>query len=99
MDQVPSSGIAAHSSSFRASRATWTLKYWIGVRATKPPAYGFVVGGRFTFRRCGAPVCDLDAVEVVRRDRRVPNAIPFDGLKIDKPVVAEIGRYRAFSAG
>jgi hypothetical protein len=46
----------------------------------------------------GARVWDLDAVEVVRRDR-VPNAIPFDGLKIDKPVVAEIEHYRAFSAG
>jgi hypothetical protein len=35
--------------------------------------------------------CDLDAVEVVRRDRRVPNTIPFDGLKIDKPVVPKLG--------
>jgi hypothetical protein len=42
---------------------------------------------------------DLDAVEVVRPDGRVPNAIPFDGLKIDKPVVAEIEHYRAISAG
>ena len=41
----------------------------------------------------------LTPVEVVRRDRRVPNAIPFDGLKIDKPVVVEIEHYRAFSAG
>jgi hypothetical protein len=39
----------------------------------------------------GARVCDLDAVEVVRRDRRVPNTIPFDGLKIDKPVVPKLG--------
>ena len=30
---------------------------------------------------------------------RVPNAISFDGLKIDRPAVPEIGRYRAFSAG
>jgi hypothetical protein len=43
--------------------------------------------------------CDLDAVEVVRRDRRVPNAIPFAGLKINKPVVAEVEHYRAFFAG
>jgi hypothetical protein len=30
---------------------------------------------------------------------RVPNAIPIDGLKINKPVVAEIEHYRAFFAG
>jgi hypothetical protein len=30
---------------------------------------------------------------------RVPNAISIGGLKINKPVVAEIGRYRAFIAG
>src|SRR5215212_3946813 len=53
-------------------------------------AYGPVVGGRFTLRRAGAPVCDLDAVEVVRRDRRVPNAIPIDGLKINQPVVPKL---------
>ena len=43
--------------------------------------------------------CDLDAVEVVRRDRRIPNAIPIDGLKINKPAAAEIEHYRAFFAG
>jgi len=37
--------------------------------------------------------CDLDAVKVVRRDRRMPNAISFDGLKINKPAVAEIEHY------
>ena len=37
--------------------------------------------------------CDLDAVKVVRRDRRIPNAISFDGLKINKPAVAEIEHY------
>ena len=42
---------------------------------------------------------DLDAVEVVRRDRRIPNAIPIDGLKINKPAAAEIEHYRAFFAG
>jgi hypothetical protein len=57
---------------------------------TTPQAYGPVVGGRFTLRRAGAPVCDLDAVEVVRRDRRVPNAIPIDGLKINQPVVPKL---------
>jgi hypothetical protein len=29
----------------------------------------------------------------------IPNAIPIDGLKINKPVVAEIEHYRAFFAG
>jgi hypothetical protein len=43
--------------------------------------------------------CDLDAVEVVRRDRRIPNAIPFDCLKINKPAVDQIERYGAFFAG
>jgi hypothetical protein len=43
--------------------------------------------------------CDLDAVEVVRRDRRIPNAISLESLKINKPAVAEIEHYRAFFAG
>jgi hypothetical protein len=63
------------------------------------PAYGPVVGGRSRYAVRALVFVILTPSKSSPVTARVPNAISIGGLKINKPVVAEIGRYRAFIAG